>query len=184
MIKYCLFSIALITLFSCSHKTAEKATTTIQKPLPTTPSNPNPTKKGTGGDGYASDVEPDLLVSFKRSPCFGKCPSFETKLYKDGRATYQGIAYTPRKGMFETKVGEDVFQAIQNKATQIKFANLSSKFPTDGNFITDLPSTITFLRLGPIEKKIIDNSYAPAELINFENYLETTFENLAWKEPK
>ncbi len=152
--------------------------------------NPSPTdkseqtKKGTGDTGVPSNIEPDLTVSLKKTACFGKCPSYEVKLYEDGRATYQGFAYTSKKGVYEAKAPADLYKKIAERARGIHLNAMSAQFPADRKFITDIPQTISFIRLGGVEKRIVDNFDAPADLIAYEKFLESVFDSLDWSAHK
>lgn len=174
------FSIAMF--FACSKKipatqTVKKAENVSVKNAPTPPvSNP------------ALDVrdvmEQNLVAMLKRTPCFGKCPSYEVKVYDNGRAIYTGFAFVPRIGKFEAIVPATFINRLQKEAVKNGYTTLLTKYPSDDSAIKDLPTTITFLRSGKKGNRVENNYDAPKELIEFENWFENEIQNMDWKQVK
>ncbi len=129
-------------------------------------------------------IDDNLVVRLQRTACFGKCPVFTAEIYKDGKAVYLGVAHTKRKGKFETTVNTVFIQKIQNKAADVNFWKLKDTYPDGGNFITDIPSTITYVRKGNYGKLITNNYDAPKPLIVLEKWIENEINNLDWQEVK
>ena len=47
--------------------------------------------------------------------------------------------------------------------------------------ITDIPTTISYVKVGTDSKMIYNNYDAPRELVDFEHWLELQFEGLSWE---
>ena len=129
----------------------------------------------------APDPLPELILSFRRMPCYGKCPSYEVKLYSDGKLDYQGEEHVKWIGNFTTQISQDLIFNIYERAANANFFALSDKYPPTAPMLTDLPQTITYLKQGELEQQIVNNYEAPPALLEFEQYLENLFENQSWK---
>lgn len=129
-------------------------------------------------------IDDNLIVRIQKTACFGKCPVFTVEIYRDGKAVYSGVAYTKRKGRFETTIEKEFIQKIHNKAADANFWKLKNTYPDSGNVIADIPSTITYIRQGNNGKLITNNYDAPKSLIALEKWLQSEIDNLDWKEAK
>jgi len=125
-----------------------------------------------------------LLCELQRTPCYGKCPSFNIKLYSDGKVTYHGTANVDKIGHYVAFCEPQYFDAIFTAAEQANFFVLRNQYPEDGRKLNDLPNTITYLKRNGLEKRVIDNFDAPGDLINFEKWLDQFFDGLEWQEEK
>lgn len=138
----------------------------------------------------AADVEIDatveeesvyVLCEIQRSSCYGKCPTYSIKLYSDGKVIYHGKANVDKLGYHEAFCDSQNFESIFIAAAQIDYFTLRSQYPSDGSNLPDLPKTISYLKKGGLEKRVIDNFDAPASLVHFENWLDDFFDSLEWK---
>jgi len=172
---------------SCTPKTGSKTTAT--EPAPVLEETPEVTVKT---DSFPiTDVvlvepeeviaPPHLALRLEKTSCFGNCPSFEIKLFSDGRAQWNGKHHTERLGMYESHVDEDFVQTIFAKALQINYFSLSDHYPINGKYLSDLPNTITYLNDSYIEKSILRNHNGPKPLRNFEAFIIERFEELSWE---
>ena len=177
------FSITIVAFSACKKKVADKMTQTAT-PAKEVVSATVATAKGKGKVNIPANVDSNLLVSFQRTACFGKCPAYKMEIFKDGKAKYQGFANIPRVGSHEAKVTSDVIKMIQKKALDVKYFELANQYPTNGTDISDIPKAISYVRFGNDGKMIVDNFDAPKELIEFEKWLETLADSFVWKEMK
>ena len=176
----CFFS--MIMMASCSKKIVEKQTetktvqeTTVKEVVP--PDLPIPPEKIKIPKG----VDENLLVSLQRTACFGKCPVFTINILKDGKATYSGVAHVKKRGQYVAVADSDFIKKIQKRAKEINFLKMSDKYPKGDIEITDIPTTVTYIRQGERGKLISDNYDAPKELIEFEKWLENELDTSVWK---
>lgn len=138
---------------------------------------PNTTAPMSGID----EKDDQIVARLKRAPCFGKCPAFEVALYKNGKAVYIGTKYTPRIGKYEAMVTADFYNRIEKKAREIDYFSLHPEYPVSGKVIKDLPTTVVFFKNNEKSLNIKDNFESPAELQQFELFLQDAFESLDWK---
>ncbi len=181
---------ALIFIVACSRKTTGKTSQVAPKidapVVVETPKNApveapkTSNKTATKAVGIPKDVDPNLLASLHRSPCFGRCPSFTYELYADGKVVYHGYAYAARAGNHTTKADAEFMKRIADKALSIKYLYLSDHYPTADMAVSDVPTTTSYIRIGTDGKKITNNYDPPRELVEFEQWLEAQFETLNW----
>jgi hypothetical protein len=133
-----------------------------------------------------SDTLPALsiVLIFKRTGCFGKCPVFEVRIYDNRRATYHGMMHTARLGWHETEVSEAWIAELKAAAAKIAFFNLEDFYPAGSTLIPDLPSTFTTISMDGYEKTVHNNFDAPQALIELENWLEAAIDRLPWQPSK
>ena len=125
-----------------------------------------------------------IVLIFKRTGCFGKCPVFEVRIYDNRQATYHGMMHTARLGWYETEVSEAWIAEIKAATTQTAFFALEDFYPAGGTLIPDLPSTFTTISMGGHEKTVHNNFDAPQALIELENWLEAAINSLPWQPSK
>jgi Domain of unknown function (DUF6438) len=169
-----------LSLLACAKKVQDKTiqtnmNKTAQEIKPPTPASTVPTKP------VEVKVENELMVSLQRTPCFGRCPVFKIELYGDGKVVYEGRAFSTRLGTHKAVASTELMKAILQKANDIKYLTFNGKYPKGESMITDIPTTISYVKLGS-ESKMIHNNYdAPTELLEFERWLESQFEGLKWE---
>ncbi|MBI1225185.1 MAG: hypothetical protein GC192_08080 [Bacteroidetes bacterium] len=166
--------LATLLLFACNRKTTPPTTPT---PLTTDVTTSKP-------DDTRPEIEPKTeayqVAGFQKTACFGKCPVYQVKFYSDGKVTWYGQMNVERKGWHEAKVDDKILAEIRAKAHAANYWDLASKYP-EGQKVADLPSTVTFIRTGDMEKTVIDTYQGPAELVTFEDYLESLINGLRWQ---
>jgi len=81
-----------------------------------------------------------LFASIERTPCFGRCPSYNMKIYADGMVELNGKRDLDMVGKYTTNITKSQLNAILKQAQDIKFYEMEDEY--DDSMITDLPSTI------------------------------------------
>ena len=180
-------SITLLIFNACHKKISDK--TNINQPVSETKiveatSSVEITPKGVQTSHIPEGMDSNLIISLQRTACFGQCPVYKVEIFKDGTVKYKGTAYIKKRGQHEAIASEAFIKNIQQKAAVINYMTLSDKYPNADNMITDIPSTISYIRIGEEGKMIINNFDAPKELIEFERWLEKEIDGLEWKEVK
>ncbi|MEM9919070.1 MAG: DUF6438 domain-containing protein [Bacteroidota bacterium] len=122
-----------------------------------------------------------LLASIRREACFGRCPSFEARLYSDGRAVYDGLSNVEKIGQFDAQAQRSDITDLFDEAIEMGFFQLSQRYPENGTFIADLPSTYTSLHFKGALYKVVNNHDSPLTLRRFEKRLEAFFNGLEWR---
>jgi Domain of unknown function (DUF6438) len=189
------FLLCLLVLIAvaCGKKTTETVTV---KPMPAPPAAAKDVQVAKGGlaiPGAATQsgkinipegIDPNVIVSLKRSPCFGKCPAFEMQLFADGKAVYNGGSNVELVGRYETEVSPEFTKMILAQAQSIKFMGLKNRYPEGDMQISDVPTSYSYIRIGNEGKLVVNNHDAPVQLIEFERFVEAQFNNLKWQKVK
>ena len=186
--KNILFSLLILLIFTACHKKLSDKTTAPQpatetKVVEATPSV-NTISKDIQTIHIPEGVDSNLIISLQRTACFGQCPVYKVEIFKDGTVKYKGIAHIKKRGQHEAIATTAFIKNIQQKAAVINYMALSNKYPKSDNMITDIPSTISYVRIDNEGKMITNNFDAPKELIEFEKWLEKEIDGLEWKEVK
>jgi hypothetical protein len=113
--------------------------------------------------------DPNVFATLQKTPCFGTCPFYSLVIYKTGKAFYQGVMYTEPLGKFNLEFSKKEMEEILKKAEQINYFALKDEYD---QHVSDFPSTITSLRRGITAKRIKNRVEGPAELKEYETFLE------------
>lgn len=176
--------IAILISFSimaCNKKTGEK----VQNEATST-ETPTEVKDDNTPKTVQEDPTPALdyeFLSYKKTPCFGKCPVYEVKFFRDGRASYNGKMNTEREGLWIGKIDKEMVDELRDKIQAVHFFDFENKYPTGDVQIADLPSTIINVRIGDMVKQVTDKHDAPKALKSFEKYVEKKIEQVKWIKP-
>ena len=78
-------------------------------------------------------VEPidSLVISFSKTPCFGRCPVYKVKVYESGFATYEGLNFAEKLGLYSYRFSNEEIEAIRN----VSYPEDSSKFHVRNYFL-------------------------------------------------
>jgi hypothetical protein len=76
----------------------------------------------------AHNIEP---IEMETQGCEGSCPVFTLKLFKSGKADFNGNRYTPHIGQSSRRLPKKFFKNISDIATYIDFKNLKSLYVVD-----------------------------------------------------
>ena len=129
-------------------------------------------------------IDPNLLVSLNRTPCFGSCPAYTVEIFQDGTVKYKGSGYVKRIGFFTATADADFIAQIMKQAETVNYKGFQNRYPAENVEIADLPQTISYVRMGK-EGKLVQNKLdAPKELVAFERWLEKHIEGLKWTQTK
>ena len=192
--KNILFALStLVFVAACTKKTADKSSQTSasnaasQTPVAvvTQPATPVQMPTSTAyGKGTPDDINPNLVASLQRSPCFGFCPTFKMEVFSDGKAVYRGMAHVTRMGNYTAQVDAAFIKRIEDKALSIKYLSLFDHYPTGDIAVSDVPTVTSYVRIGKDGKRITNNYDPPKALTEFEQWLEAQFDGLNWQAVK
>ncbi len=125
-------------------------------------------------------IEPELVASIRRTPCFGSCPVYEIKLFQDGSVHYTGRKNVAMIGQYRAKADRTFMEQLMRKAQELKYFEFQERYPASG-MISDLPLTITYFRQGARYKLINDYFDSPKDLQLFEKFLDEMFTKLDYQ---
>jgi len=127
-----------------------------------------------------SDPIVALLLSIKKTPCFGKCPVFEIKVFSDGVVNYIGKKNVEKIGVYEANIGAEAAKILIADIENLGYFSLAENYPNNGQKIDDLPNTVTFVKNKTASHTITNNHHAPRNLNQIENLLLQKLEVLEY----
>lgn len=127
---------------------------------------------------------PILMIDMQKTGCSGKCPVFKIEIYSNGKIWYTGEKYADMRGKYESQLDNFTYKMLFERAKRINFFQLANQYPEIDTIIQELPNTITFVKLGSFEKRIMNNHDAPIELVAYEQFLQSLVDVLDWKKRK
>lgn len=142
-------------------------------------------EEATQGDAEVAqrDHFPDSLVfAMARTPCFGRCPTYELNIYESGYATYFGESNVDRIGEFSADIDPVLADSILQKAQRIGFMMMMDSY--DNSLVTDLPSTFFKLNIGGQKKEIKCRIGCPERLMEFGREVEELLNDGDWRRIK
>lgn len=120
-----------------------------------------------------------LAVRFERTPCFGRCPVFKIKVYQSGFATYEGLNFAEKMGLYSYRFSPADLEKIYEMASAINYFDLESEY--NDPRITDLPSVISEIKLKDQSHSIMSRRGAPQELKDFHENLGVMLNERPWE---
>lgn len=120
---------------------------------------------------------PELLLSLKRTPCFGRCPAYTVELFGDGRVRFMGDSNTRERGQHEGTVSAEDMTKIADRFAASDFAKWKSDYMN--HQVTDMPGAVVTWKGKTIRHYHGDDS-APADLKTLENDLDVLLGTAKW----
>ncbi|HNN69028.1 MAG TPA: DUF6438 domain-containing protein [Saprospiraceae bacterium] len=170
----------LSVCFTACHKKLIKSESKIEQKSDSIPPLPVFIKRMHPSDTNVQNVP--LLMTFQKTACFGFCPVFEFRLYRNGICHYDGKQFTPIQGQFYDLMEESEWQNIKNKVDSVGFFALEENYPvSEKEVIMDLPKTVTTMFLNGRTKKITNSHSAPQPLKELESLIQQVIDRIVEK---
>ena len=120
-----------------------------------------------------------LIIGFEKTPCFGRCPVYKVRVYESGFATFEGLNFTEQLGMYATNFSQEEIARVFKSAEEVKYFSMEDKY--DNPMVSDLPSTISYLRNEDQSKRIVARVNPPEDLKIFHKNLAVSLQEKDWK---
>lgn len=172
--------LGLCFLFACNKRNAEKTQETVMV------EEEEVTIEDEVEVAIDSDVTevppppPYIMASIRKTACYGTCPVYEFKVFNNGEVRYNGKRFVEREGKFRGHVDKSTVKNIKDKAQAAGYFDFYNQYPTGDVQIADLPTTISYFRIGDMEKTILNKMEAPKALIEYEKFLIDLIETIEW----
>ncbi|WP_223653607.1 DUF6438 domain-containing protein [Hymenobacter psoromatis] len=149
----------LLTLPACAQKKMPRASRAATAPTPPRAAQPEP------------------VLVFQRTPCYGTCPAYTATIFADGRVEYEGQRFVPVVGKRTLSLPPTKVAALLAEAQRIGFSQLDERYA--GN-TSDLPATLIKVHpAGQPAKSVFAEENIPANLQGYINYLKGQLDPLA-----
>jgi hypothetical protein len=122
-----------------------------------------------------------LFASILRTPCLGKCPHYEIRIYQSGLAEYIGYASVNKLGKYQSRLDSTHLKDISDMADKSGFFDLDDFYPNNGVPISDFPMCVCCVKKQDGVKIVYNRNDAPLNLIRFQNFLDKLFEEKEWE---
>ncbi len=120
-----------------------------------------------------------LVISFSKTPCFGRCPVYKVKVYESGFATYEGLNFAEKLGLYSYHFSPEEIEAIYQSAVAIEFFELDAEY--NEPMVSDLPSTKTRIHWNGQDHRVRASINIPEKLKIFHSNLAVTLLEKNWK---
>jgi hypothetical protein len=111
----------------------------------------------------------DMILHFRKTPCFGNCPVYYTYINSDGTGFYEGIRNVNEVGQFSFQLDENQLSIVKEKMEKLNYLSLEDFYDSP---ITDVPSTIITFNLNRKKKQILSRYESPEKLMTFIKEME------------
>ena len=126
-----------------------------------------------------AEPKDSLVISFEKTPCFGRCPVYKIKVYASGFATYEGLNFAEKMGLYSTQLTQKQIENIYHSALEIGYFEMDSDYNNPN--VTDLPSTISRIHYNGRDKRIRARMGVPEKLQIFHENLAVTLLEKDWQ---
>ncbi|MCD6564319.1 MAG: hypothetical protein J7K53_00090 [Bacteroidales bacterium] len=123
-------------------------------------------------------TQDDILFSMKKTSCYGPCPVYEMKIYKNGFVKLTAEEHLDLKGEFYTKLPGSKVKTLISIFKEAGFFEMEGQYTS---IIKDLPTTWIFYSNEGRQKRIKDYDGAPESLKDLEKELSSLLESEDWK---
>ncbi|HMP28707.1 MAG TPA: DUF6438 domain-containing protein [Saprospiraceae bacterium] len=117
------------------------------------------------------------VAAIEKSPCFGKCPVYAMRLFKDGKVIYEGRANTKKLGVYQKMLTKKELGAIVKAFDNAKFFTFNDSYSSE---LADLPSTLLYFSDGKINKSVVGKENRPAPIMQLQYMLEKIADSDGW----
>jgi len=158
------FALAVIMFAACDAPLPVATT-----PPPTPPAAPLPPDAAIAAAGSA-----EVMATIARTPCYGWCPVYQLKVWRDGRIEYHGDEFVKLRGSADGQITKGQVDELDRAFAKAHYFDLADKY-TEYD-ATDAPSVNTSYRLGNRTKTIEHyhgDDHAPDDLATLENAIDT-----------
>lgn len=126
-----------------------------------------------------NNTSSEVVIEFKKTPCYGKCPVYNASIKSDGSMTYFGKTFVDNLGDFEGQISKEQIEEIYDLAERIGFFELNDNYDDKG--ITDVPSATTTINYNGKSKTVYNRHNGPAKLRDLENLIHSTIHEVEMK---
>lgn len=113
----------------------------------------------------------DLFIEYKKTPCFGTCPTYTATIFNDGTVEYVGHDFVKVKGERRFKLKPSELRIIKDAVINSDFFTLDDVYD---EIVTDLPSTYTTVHDNMCVKTVKARAKIPKGLQNLNNLIHKT----------
>jgi len=122
--------------------------------------------------------EASLVMSMKKTACYGTCPVYRIQIYSDLTVTLKGERHIDNIGDYVATIPKERLASLTDQFRESDFFSFEEKYSKP---ITDLPTTFVYFADAGNTKEVMDYSGAPQSLRDLEAELAKLLEELEWR---
>lgn len=164
---------AIVICLTACHRKA------IPRPVEVIPTQPQEVEVSPPPPPVPAEV-PSKVLEFTRTNCMGKCKNYTFIVHSNGVAEYNGKANVARMGKHFARLTPEQLTQLKKAAEAANINELSDKYPSNGKWVTDMPSVLIEYVENGTTKKIRDNYDSPKALQDFEKQVDSLIDGLGW----
>jgi len=125
-------------------------------------------------------IQEEMVLNMVTSPCYGKCPVYNLKIYNTQKATIKGTSNFKWLGTYEKMLSDEEYSSIIAEFEESNFYAFDSIYPSE---VADFPSvTISFKDKDQASfHTVLGKFERPEELIALEKLLENIAISDGWR---
>ena len=126
-----------------------------------------------------TDIQ-NVVITLKRSACFGICPTYNITIYGNGTVIYEGTANVNTTGIQISNITEDNLRLLISEFKKIDYFSLNET-EIASHVVYDAPMFTTSLTINGKTKTIKHYETAvPKQLTNLENKIDEIVNSSQW----
>src|SRR3954471_14210607 len=119
----------------------------------------------------------DVTITLERTACFGTCPVYMVTIAADGQVEYDGKEFVRVKGHATAHIPPGDVAALVEAFETAGYFDLKDEYTAN---ITDMPTTITSIRIDGRFKRVRDYYNAPRPLKDLERLIDRVAGTAQW----
>ncbi len=128
--------------------------------------------------GSVSDrVDNFLVISMKKTACYGSCPVYEIEIFSNLEVKYLGEKFVDKTGKYTARITQQHLDDLKSTFDEAAFFEMEDEYVSA---VSDLPTTYVYYSDGKKFKKIKDYTGAPEELKSLERKISELLNTLKW----
>ena len=94
-----------------------------------------------------------LRISLSRSPCYGRCPTYEIEIHGDGTVLFDGKANVATKGRRTAKISRASLVELVDVFRKADYFSLANSYVSG---VTDNPTYVSSISFDGVSKSVLD----------------------------
>ena len=134
-------------------------------------------KQMKSADSGSSSQDKSLVISMKKTMCYGKCPVYEIEIYDDLTVLFSGEKNVDLIGVYTASIDDSIYDSLVKKFNDANFFTFQKEYK---KAVSDLPTTYLFFSDGAKSMKVKDYYGAPDSLKALEKSVADLIPELEW----